>query len=291
MKFNPKGKHVAIAIMALLILGLSFLGYKYFLLSKKFTLTTQEYNQEISILKQNIANLEFEKDGISTTLRGEQEKNTTFENQIKEIAGTVGTLEKLSKTDKELLQKYSKVYFLNEHYIPEEFSDIDKEYVYEKDKTLYVHSLVKDYLERMLASAERSDVPLRVISAYRSFGEQSSLKSGYNITYGSGTANQFSADQGFSEHQLGTTVDLTTPLTGTSFIKFKTTDAYKWLLEHAHEYGFILSYPEGNDYYQFEPWHWRFVGLGLAKKLFEEKQNFYDLDQREIDAYLVNIFD
>ena len=109
------------------------------------------------------------------------------------------------------------------------------------------------------------------------------------VTYGSG-ANQFSADQGFSEHQLGTTIDFTTPELGANFDNFKSSSAYDWLLSNAYKYGFVISYPEGNNYYQFEPWHWRFVGKGLAKRLYEDGEYFYDLDQRTIDSYLINIF-
>ena len=84
---------------------------------------------------------------------------------------------------------------------------------------------------------------------------------------------------------------MTTENLGANFTDFGDTKAYQWLLENAYKYGFILSYPEGNDYYQFEPWHFRFVGKSLAKRLHEEKQFFYDLSQRNIDAYLINIFD
>ena len=110
------------------------------------------------------------------------------------------------------------------------------------------------------------------------------------MSYGSG-ANKFSADQGYSEHQLGTTIDFTTLKTRNNFSAFKSTDAYIWLTDNAYKYGFVLSYPETNGYYVFEPWHWRFVGVKLAKRLYDDKIYFYDLSQREIDEYLVSIFD
>jgi D-alanyl-D-alanine carboxypeptidase len=78
---------------------------------------------------------------------------------------------------------------------------------------------------------------------------------------------------------------------GASFSGFSKTPEYEWLMQNAYKYGFIISYPKDNAYYQFEPWHWRFVGKSLAKRLNEEKQNFYDLEQRTIDSYLINIFD
>ncbi len=63
------------------------------------------------------------------------------------------------------------------------------------------------------------------------------------------------------------------------------------MLDNAHRYGFILSYPEGNEFYIFEPWHWRFVGEDLARDLDRADAHFYDWEQREIDKYLLTIFD
>jgi D-alanyl-D-alanine carboxypeptidase len=111
------------------------------------------------------------------------------------------------------------------------------------------------------------------------------------VTYGAGTANQFSADQGYSEHQLGTTVDFTTSSVGATFSGFEDTESYRWLRDEAHRYGFVLSYPPNNSYYQFEPWHWRFVGVDLAQDLHQDDTYFYDLDQREINEYLITLFD
>ena len=94
-----------------------------------------------------------------------------------------------------------------------------------------------------------------------------------------------------SEHQLGTAVDFTTEKLGANFSAFGSDPAYKWLLENAHRYGFILSYPPNNSYYKFEAWHWRYVGVSLATNLHDDGKYFYDLDQREIDRYLVKLFD
>ena len=111
------------------------------------------------------------------------------------------------------------------------------------------------------------------------------------MTYGAGTANSFSADQGYSEHQLGTALDLITTGTGGQLEGFDNTGAYQWLQNNAYRYGFVLSYPKDNPFYVFEPWHWRFVGVKLATNLHFAHQNFYDWDQRTINTYLVNFLD
>jgi hypothetical protein len=173
----------------------------------------------------------------------------------------------------------------------EKVAQVPSEYAFPKDKNLELHEKVLPYMLALLKDSKDAGMHLKITSAYRSFGEQGVLKQGYTVVYGKGTANQFSADQGYSEHQLGTTVDFTTDETLGNFNKFKTTQEYKWLQDNAYKYGFTLSYPEGNTYYQFEPWHWRFVGKNLARRLQEDKTFFYDLDQRVIDNYLISIFD
>jgi zinc D-Ala-D-Ala carboxypeptidase len=142
----------------------------------------------------------------------------------------------------------------------------------------------------MLDDAAEDGIDLKVVSAYRSFDEQDDLKGQYTQLYGSG-ANTFSADQGYSEHQLGTTLDLTTPTIGGAYTSFATTEAFAWLRANAYKYGFILSYPENNTFYVYEPWHWRFVGEDLARDLHRADAHFYDWDQRKIDEYLISIFD
>jgi D-alanyl-D-alanine carboxypeptidase len=245
--------------------------------------STSNYQKSISKIRE-------EKEAISESLKVEQANNDFFQGQIQNIASTVGVLEKLSKTDSELLEKYSKVYFLNENFIPDSLTEIPDKYLNVKNKPLQIHTKVLPYLEKMIDDAEKEKVIIQAISAYRSFGEQAYLKSSYKVTYGSG-ANKFSADQGYSEHQLGTTLDLTTPSVGATFSNFEKSDAYKWLAQNAYKYGFIISYPKENSYYIFEPWHFRFVGITLATRLHEQNTYFYSLDQREINKYLVNIFD
>jgi len=259
--------------------------------------TIDERNSELalreSVIKELSKQLEMTSEQLNDTvdrLSGEKARNDEMEDQVRELAGTVSDLDKLSKTDKELLQKYSKVYFLNEHYIPESLREIDDEWKYSEDSEHQLHSKVLPFFEKMMEDALDDGVELWVTSAFRSFDYQSQIKDSYTITYGSG-ANAFSADQGFSEHQLGTTIDFTTRGLNGGLSGFQTTPAYQWLLDNAHKYGFTLSYPEGNTYYVFEPWHWRFVGEELAKDLNQEDAHFYDWEQRTIDQYLLHIFD
>lgn len=305
MKYASANTQYAVfALLGFLLVTSSYLGYSLYELRQNHqalidthntlvkeyetyvSTTTETINEKDSLISQLAERLDLTEED----LREEKERNDDFQDQIEDLAGTVGVLDKLSKTDEELLQKYSKVYFLNEHYVPESLREIDNEWKYNEDKELKLHSKVVPYLEEMLEEAKDDGVDLWVVSAYRSFGEQAALKGAYTVTYGSG-ANTFSADQGFSEHQLGTTVDFTTSGLGGGLSGFGNTSAYEWLLENAHKYGFTLSYPQDNAYYVYEPWHWRFVGEDLARDLDRADAHFYDWDQRKIDSYLISVFD
>ncbi len=220
-----------------------------------------------------------------------EQKLGNYQQQVSTVSGTVDTLQKLSKTDPQLLQKYSKVFFLNEYYAPARLTEIPNDYSYSDTKVLKFQTDVWPHLKQLFDDAKSAGVQMYAFSAYRSFNEQSALKKDYKITYGSGTANSFSADQGYSEHQLGTALDLIAPGQGGVLDGFDNTKAYTWLLANAYRYGFIISYPKDNTFYVFEPWHWRFVGVKLATDLHNQNKHFYDLDQRKIDEYLVNFFE
>ncbi|MBI4991621.1 MAG: M15 family metallopeptidase [Candidatus Harrisonbacteria bacterium] len=279
------------AIIILVILG--YEEYRYWQLYQTNTLLVIEINelrQSVTSVTADLLRSKSEASGLVEVLQTEQNKNAAFEAQIEGISQAVRAIQKLSSADQELLKKYSKVYFLNENYVPTQLTSIDSRYIYNKSKPQLIHTGVLPYLNTMLGIAEHNGIKMQIVSAYRSFYDQVSVKIGYKISYGTG-ANKFSADQGYSEHQLGTTVDFTTPEIDNSFSKFVKTDAYKWLNENAYRFGFMLSYPQNNLYYQFEPWHWRFIGINLATKLHNENKYFYDLSQQEINQYLISIFD
>ena len=253
------------------------------------TITSNEVT--ITDLENNLGNLKNDLESLVEDYQDEKERNEEFEDQLMDLAGELDEFERLNEIDEELLAKYSKVSFLNENYVPSDIEEIDEDYVLEGKGDQYFHEDAMRFLERMIDAAERDDIDLKIISAYRSFDEQNELKGEFTQVYGEG-ANAFSADQGFSEHQLGTTIDITSPEIGATSQSFGETEAFEWLEEHAHNYGFILSYPEDNSFYIYEPWHWRFVGRDLARDLNrDDDRTFYTMDQREINKYLLEIFD
>lgn len=246
--------------------------------------------ESITALQEQLEATKAENDELRSLLQKASQENAAFGARVQELASSVTFLDKLSKTDRELLQKYSSVYFLSENFIPDPLVPVDEELLARPGSNVMIHGSVFPFLKDMMQAAAEDDAPLLILSGYRSFGEQSSLKSGYKVTYGAG-ANQFSADQGYSEHQLGTTVDFTSPENPLSLVAFDDSPGFTWLIKNAHKYGFVLSYPHDNSFFQYEPWHWRFVGVDLAALLYNDNKYFYDLDQREINPYLSRIFD
>lgn len=267
-------------------------------LTSKLASTSEALTHSTSLLSKNVTDLNNQTVGIANTLTDAQQNIAAVKNQVGgveqtvgSISGTVGNLQKLAEVDPEILKKYSKVYFMNENYRPLHLIQIPNEYTYSTKRSEQFLSEASPYLINLLMAAKANGINLYIKSGYRSFAEQKSLKSSYSVTYGAGTANSFSADQGYSEHQLGTTLDFITTGLGGSLTGFDTTQAYTWLRNNAHLFGFVLSYPKGNAFYIYEPWHWRFVGIKLATYLHDKNINFYDMDQREIDSYLVTVFD
>ena len=273
-------------------------------LESELVSTNLNLMRRTNLLSQGVTNLDEKATNISASL-SDTERNLQdtkksvaavqsevggVQEKVGEISGTVGDLEKLSDADGELLQKYSKVYFLNEHYTPRELKEINRTDLYVEDKPMFVHYLVYPHLNNLLSASKSAGKTIYIKSAYRSFNEQQSLKSTYSIIYGSG-ANTFSADQGYSEHQLGTTIDFITTGLGGQLDGFDNTDEYQWMLDNAYKYGFVLSYPQNNTHYIFEPWHWRYVGVSLATYLKTKNLNFYDMEQRDIDEYLLDLLE
>lgn len=126
-------------------------------------------------------------------------------------------------------------------------------------------------LEKLFAGAKKDGVSLAGVSGYRSESRQTTLYNNYVKRDGVKAADTYSARPGHSEHQTGLTIDVSGS-TGKCAAEscFAGTKEAKWLDKHAHEYGFIIRYPEGKDSitgYKYEPWHLRFVGTKIASEV------------------------
>jgi zinc D-Ala-D-Ala carboxypeptidase len=126
-------------------------------------------------------------------------------------------------------------------------------------------------LARLLETADRAGVHLKIASAFRSLGYQEGVHSHLVATLGLRAADAISARPGYSEHQTGLAVDLQ-PLDGACALDacFVHTRAGRWLAAHAWTFGFVIRYTDANRRvtgYSPEPWHVRYVGTALAREL------------------------
>jgi D-alanyl-D-alanine carboxypeptidase len=134
-------------------------------------------------------------------------------------------------------------------------------------------------LRAMGVAARDNGTPLVVISAYRSYDYQRTVFERAVDQDGEAEAALRTARPGHSEHQLGTAIDVLEPGVGELTAAFADTPAGAWVAEHAHEYGFVISYPEGGRdgaCYGYEPWHLRYVGPENAAEIHDS-----DLTPRE----------
>lgn len=121
----------------------------------------------------------------------------------------------------------------------------------------------------MKAAAKQDGIIINVRSGYRSYNTQVQLYNNYVAQDGKAEADRYSARPGFSEHQTGLVLDITTDKTSRSIGPwFDETPQAKWLYENAYKYGFILRYPKGKEDitgYMYESWHYRYIGKKHSK--------------------------
>lgn len=170
---------------------------------------------------------------------------------------------------KGFLMIVNKYYTLPSDYIPENLVSIEAKY----GKTLQMNQTAYEAFKQMADDAKEENLTLYITSPYRSFQTQKSLYQRYCNQDGQKLADTYSARAGYSEHQTGLAADIVSG-PNQSLASFEDTKEFYWMKENAHKYGFILRYEEGKikekiTGYQYEPWHYRYVGIEVATKMKE----------------------
>lgn len=132
----------------------------------------------------------------------------------------------------------------------------------------------REAFDELAASAVTSGINLQAFSTYRSYDYQVTLYNRYVERDGQEAADRYSARPGYSEHQTGLAFDIGEVNHEKHWASnsFGDTEAAKWLAANAHQYGFILRYPEGKEDktgYMHESWHYRYVGKDKAEQIFK----------------------
>lgn len=132
----------------------------------------------------------------------------------------------------------------------------------------------REAFNELAAAALTSGINLQAFSTYRSYDYQVTLYNRYVERDGQEAADRYSARPGYSEHQTGLAFDIGEVNHEKHWASnsFGDTEAAKWLAANAHQYGFILRYPEGKEEmtgYMHESWHYRYVGKDMAEQIFK----------------------
>ena len=177
---------------------------------------------------------------------------------------------KESDLTKDILVLVNKYYYLKEDYTPNDLVTLTSKY------NSGINSKMKkeaaEAFMQMSDAATLDNITIKNASAFRSYDYQVNLYNKYVEKDGKKAADTYSARPGFSEHQTGLCTDINQIDSG-----FEQTDAFKWLEKNAHKYGFIIRFPKDKEDitgYQYESWHWRYVGKKAAEIIKNENITF-----------------
>ncbi|MCI8347142.1 MAG: M15 family metallopeptidase [Bacilli bacterium] len=175
----------------------------------------------------------------------------------------------------------NKYLYLDKQYVPANLESISTQY--SRSGMKLVHS-AREAFENMAKAALDDHIQIIAMSSYRGYDYQVNLYNRYVASDGVEAADTYSARPGFSEHQTGLCVDIYDGVI--DYTDFEKSKSFHWMEKNAHKYGFILRYPKGKEHitgYQYESWHYRYVGEEIASYIYKSHITF--------DEYYVRNFE
>lgn len=169
----------------------------------------------------------------------------------------------------------NKEYHLSSNYVPEGLVVPDVKMIVNIDDENRMREDAAAALEILFKEASEQGITLYCESGYRSYQMQKDIYKYNEKQFGKDNASKYTALPGQSEHQTGLCMDITN-LDHVDDENDKALGESKegiWLKDNAHQYGFILRYPENKTDitgYNYEPWHFRYVGVEVATKIYEK---------------------
>lgn len=304
-KFKFK-KSVKVFFFVLLVVGICFVAYNVIMNNDKDnnynegsgnnqntdkideTLLTLGYSEEdISVLKANlsdseISSLDMYDDNVISFVSNKYfnfnnleryitySKNNNYDvdeiithvniNIDKPFYSEIKTIEDPSN----LLVLCNKYNALPSDYEPEDLTEVGS-------SGIYMRKEAAENMYQMVLAAESAGLNVNLVSGYRSYDYQVDLYQRHVRERGQEEADRVSARAGHSEHQTGLAMDLSNDWSLEKY--FEDTELFEWLSENDYKYGFILRYPKDKEYltgYDYEPWHYRYVGVEVATVIHEE---------------------
>ena len=169
-----------------------------------------------------------------------------------------------SKGDLMLVNKY---YKLTKDFKLDDIVPISNQFAYEDNE---IRKHVYERYRSMWNAAKEEGLLLIVNSSYRDYETQDAVWKDYAEANGEEWADNKAARAGSSEHETGLALDIVT--NNVIMNEFENTEEFKWLQDNAYKYGFILRYPKGKENitgYEYESWHYRYVGEEVAKEIHD----------------------
>lgn len=176
--------------------------------------------------------------------------------------------------EKDTLVLINKEYYLSSNYIPDELVVPDIKTIKNIDDENRMREDAAKALEALFNAALKDGIVLYLESGYRSYQMQKDIYEYIKQEKGEEYVSKYVGVPGHSEHQTGLSADITN-IDHVDDANDKALGKSKegiWLKDNAHRYGFILRYPEDKTDitgYNYEPWHFRYVGVDAAIKIYE----------------------
>jgi D-alanyl-D-alanine carboxypeptidase len=186
-----------------------------------------------------------------------------------------------------LVNKYNQ---LSSNYIPGDLEVINHRF---NSGNLLLRHEAREAFEIMCCQAQEQGICLEAISTFRSYTYQNQvynrkMTADISIEAYQAERDRVSARAGHSEHQTGLAVDIN-DLEQT----FEDTSEGRWLAKNSFRYGFILRYPKGKEAitgYDYEPWHFRYLGLELAGAVYHSCLTYDEFYERYL-SFPIRILD
>ena len=291
--------YISILVLIILIVGIKHYNnykykqtYEYKFLEKQYTI--EQYKTLSSKLNNQELETILSKDKNNTIVNLVKEKYFMFKNldryltyyeknndkNLNEIISLVNVnrdkdyYKDLEATDtsKGIAMLVNKYHALNNEYKASDIVKTSSTYSYANNN---LNSEAYEAFKNLADAAKEEGHTILILSSYRNYEYQDNLWKQRKQAFGTRKADEYAARAGSSEHETGYAIDVADFYDKND--SFKDTESYQWMLTNAHKYGFILRYPEGKENitgYKFESWHYRYLGVDLATKVYNEGITF-----------------
>ena len=269
-------KNLFILIILFIFIILSLLIFKT---NKNETLTEEKKDINYNF------NYPFYKEKLKEEyIKYQKKTNLPIKQAILEV--NIGLNKNFYQDSKEVQNKNSLTILVNKfNYLPKTYEPSNLVTLNEYAKSgIRLNSIAYNAFKEMASDAEKEDLHLRIVSAYRSFDYQESLYNNYLKNEPQDKVDTYSARPGYSEHQTGLAVDIDNEKE--NYNRFHITQEFNWMKENAYKYGFILRYPLGKEYitgYKYEPWHYRYIGKEIANYIHNNNITYEEYYYEFID--------